>query len=78
MTTPKPNKAYLPLPEEGDTLIPRSEVPRYVPVQAQTLARWATTGEGQPFVKLGKRLVAYRSCDLRQWVRENIRTNTIK
>jgi predicted DNA-binding transcriptional regulator AlpA len=78
MTTSKPNKTYLPLPEEADTLIPRSEVPRYVPVQAQTLARWATEGEGPPFVKLGKRLVAYRSGDLRQWVRENIRTNTIK
>ncbi len=77
MTTPKIEKTYLPLPEKGDTLIPRSEVPRYIPVQAQTLARWATEGAGPPFVKLGKRLVAYRSGDLRQWLHSNIRTNTI-
>lgn len=78
MTTSKATKTYLPLPENADTLIRRSEVPHYVPVQSQTLARWATEGNGPPFVKLGKRLVAYRSGDLRQWLRDNIKTNTIK
>ena len=78
MTTTITNKTYLPLPEEDDTLIPRSEVPRYIPIKSQTLARWATEGSGPSFVKLGKRLVAYRSGDLRQWLHDNIRTNTIK
>ena len=71
-------RTLLPLPENDDTLIPRSEVPRYIPIKSQTLARWATEGSGPSFVKLGKRLVAYRSGDLRQWIRRNIRTNTIK
>lgn len=78
MASSKTGITYLPLPEEDDTLIPRSEVPRYIPIKAQTLARWATEGSGPSFVKLGKRLVAYRSGDLRQWVRSNIRTNTIE
>mgnify|MGYP001303595261 CR=1 FL=1 len=77
MTTSKTDNTYLPLPDVDDTLIPRSEVPRYIPIKSQTLARWATEGSGPPFVKLGKRLVAYRSGDLRQWLHDNIRTNTI-
>jgi len=78
MTTPKTEKTYSPLPEDDDTLIPRSEVPRYIPVQAQTLARWTSEKSGPSFVKLGKRLVAYRSGDLRKWLHDNIKTNTIK
>jgi predicted DNA-binding transcriptional regulator AlpA len=77
MSTSTTNKTYLPLPENDDVLIRRTEVPQYIPVQAQTLARWATEGCGPSYVKLGKRLVAYRSGDLRQWLRENVRTNTI-
>lgn len=68
----------LPLPENDDTLIRRQDVPRYIPVQAQTWARWASEGEGPPFVKLGKRLVAYRSGDLRQWLKNQVRQNTIE
>ena len=78
MTTDNYPTILQPLPEVDDTLIRRSEVPVYIPVQKQTLARWATEGNGPPFVKLGKRLVAYRSGDLRQWLRDNIRTNTVE
>jgi len=77
MTNSDNYKSLQTLPEADDTLIPRSEVPRYLPVQSQTLARWATEGIGPSFVKLGQRLVAYRSGDLRNWLRQNIRTNTI-
>ncbi len=66
-----------PLPEDDETLIRRADLPRYLPVAAQTLARWSTQGEGPPFVKLGKRLVAYRSGDLKSRLRDNVRTNTI-
>ena len=61
--------ALLPLPENDDTLIRRSDLPRYIPVASQTLARWAVEGQGPHFIKVGRRLVAYRAGDLREWLR---------
>jgi len=58
----------LPLPGNPDTLIRRADVARYIPIQPQTLARWACEGKGPRFVKLGRRLVAYRVGDLRAWL----------
>ena len=67
----------LPLPANDDTLITRSDLPQYLPVASQTLARWAVEGQGPRFIKLGRRLVAYRAGDLREWLRGQIRENTI-
>ena len=53
-----------PLPEDDDTLIRRADLPRYLLIAAQTLARWAVEGQGPRFVKVGRRLVAYRAGDL--------------
>ena len=69
--------ALLPLPEDDDTLIRRTDVPNYVPVASQTLARWAVEGQGPPFIKVGRRLVAYRAGDLREWLKSQTRKNTI-
>lgn len=66
-----------PLPEDDETLIRRADLPRYLPIAAQTAARWAVEGQGPCFIKVGRRLVAYRVGDLRDWLRQNIRTNTI-
>jgi predicted DNA-binding transcriptional regulator AlpA len=68
----------LPLPTYDDDLIRRSDLPRYIPVKKQTLARWATEGSGPPFVKIGKRIVAYRCGDVRLWLQQNVRNNTVK
>ena len=70
-------QGYLALPQDDDVLIPRRDLPRYLPIAAQTLARWATEGQGPCFVKLGRRLVAYRASDLRSWLRGQVRHNTI-
>jgi len=59
----------LPLPQDDDTLIRRSDLSKYLPVATQTWARWACSGEGPPFIKVGRRLVAYRAGDLREWLR---------
>ena len=67
----------LPLPEDDDTLIRRSDLPKYIPVAGQTLARWATEGQGPKFIKVGRRLVAYRAGDLREWLQGQVRENTI-
>ena len=68
--------SLLPLPEDDDTYIRRNDVPKYIPVAAQTLARWAVEGQGPRFIKLGRRLVAYRAGDLRKWLHSQSRQNT--
>ncbi len=67
----------LPLPDGDDTLIRRADLPRYLPIAAQTAARWAVEGQGPPFIKVGARLVAYRAGDLREWLQSQTRKNTI-
>ena len=67
----------LPIPADDDTLITRSDLPQYLPIASQTLARWACEGQGPRFVKLGRRLVAYRAGDLREWLQGCVRENTI-
>ncbi len=69
--------ALLPLPENDDTLIRRSELPKYLPIASQTAARWSCQGTGPQFIKVGGRLVAYRAGDLREWLQGQARGNTI-
>ncbi|MCH8113063.1 MAG: DNA-binding protein [Proteobacteria bacterium] len=58
-------------------MIRRADLPRYIPVAVQTLARWAVEGQGPPFIKVGRRIVAYRAGDLRAWLQGQVRQNTI-
>ena len=69
--------ALLPLPTDDDVLIRRADLSRYLPIAPQTAARWAHEGQGPAFVKIGRRLVAYRAGDLRAWLRGQQRHNTI-
>ncbi len=77
MVTPTTGKTYLPLPPDDDVLIRRADLPRYLPIAAQTAARWAVEGQGPPFIKVGRRIVAYRAGDLRAWLQGQVRQNTI-
>ncbi len=77
MTETAPN-ALLPLPDNDDTLIRRADLPRYLPIAAQTAARWAVEGQGPRFIKVGRRIVAYRAGDLREWLLGRARQNTAK
>ena len=70
-------ETLLPIPENDEALIPRRELPRYLPIAVQTAARWAVEGQGPRFIKVGKRLVAYRAGDLRAWLGEQSNDNTI-
>lgn len=63
------------LPDNPETLITRRDVPRYIPVAAQTLARLAVQGGGPRYVKVGRR-AAYRAGDLRSWLEGRSRTHT--
>ncbi len=64
------------LPADPDTLIRASEVPSYVGIARQTLSRWRHQGDPPRFVRLGRR-VFYRSGDLREWIRGQVRENTV-
>jgi predicted DNA-binding transcriptional regulator AlpA len=77
MTTDNHPTILQPLPDNDDTLIRRADLHKYVPVATQTWARWATEGQGPKFLKLGRRLVAYRTGDLREWLQDQVRENTI-
>jgi len=65
------------LPVDDDALITRAELSHYLPIATQTAARWAVEGQGPRFIKIGKRLVAYRAGDLREWLLSQSRSNTV-
>lgn len=71
-----PIAGLLALPSDDDVLIRRADLPKYLPIAVQTAARWAHEGHGPRFTKIGKRLVAYRVGDLRDWLSKQTRQNT--
>jgi hypothetical protein len=64
------------LPEQEDVLIAAAQVPEYIGLKAQTLARWRCEGVGPVWCALGRRIF-YRSSDLRDWIKSRVRRNTI-
>lgn len=64
----------LPLPTDDNALIRRADLPSYLGVSHQTLARWAHEGLGPDYIKMGGKLVAYRVGDLRNWLDANRRS----
>lgn len=74
--TPKTaHRELSPLPSDDDTLISAEDLPQYIGVARQTLARWRTEGFGPPFVKLGHR-VLYRTGAVRNWLAQATRNST--
>lgn len=67
--------ALRPLPENPDTMIVRRDVPLYIPIAAQTLAKLACVGGG-PFYSLPGRHAAYRVGDLKDWLNSRRRRTT--
>lgn len=57
------------LPSNDDTLITRTQLPRFIPVAKQTLARWAHEGIGPRHIIIGKQAV-YRAGDVREWLQK--------
>lgn len=70
------NVPLLPLPSDDDALIRRADLPCYLGVSHQTLARWAHEGQGPEYIKMGGKLVVYRVGDLRNWLCVNRRAST--
>jgi hypothetical protein len=57
-----------PLPADDLVLIRRADLPRYLPISVQTLKRWASERQGPPFIKVGKKRVAYQAGAVRAWL----------
>lgn len=64
-----------PLPDNDEALIPSRQMPAYIGLSPQTLARWRHEGKGPGYVKIG-RLVAYRVGELRGWLDGQKRQST--
>ena len=59
----------------GETSYPK-QLPEFIGIQRQILARWRHEGVGPVWVSLGRRIF-YRSSDLRSWIESRARHNTI-
>jgi len=64
-----------PLPSD-ERLIPAAQMPGYIGLAVQTLARLRHEGKGPRFVRVG-RLIYYRADDVRRWLDEHTHSNTI-
>jgi predicted DNA-binding transcriptional regulator AlpA len=52
------------------------EAARYIAISKSRLSQLRMTGEGQPFIKIGPRAVAYRRADLDAWLDSRVRRTT--
>lgn len=67
--------SMIPLPDTTEMLIPAHQLPHYVGIAQQTLARWRHEGKGPRYVKAGRRIF-YRTGDVRSWIDDQTRQST--
>lgn len=65
----------IPLPDNDEALIPSRQLPAYIGIAAQTLARWRYEGKGPEYLKVGRK-VCYRVAIVRRWLEKQQRSNT--
>lgn len=58
-------------PRNNSELLRPREAAERLRLSPRTLDRWRISGDGPPFVRLGRRAVAYRVADLEQWITAN-------
>ena len=61
---------------DDSSLFTPSELSIFLGVSPATLERWRCQGEGPPFIKIGRRRIAYRSRAVRQWLEARERSST--
>lgn len=59
-----------------ENLLTPAETATRLRLAMQTLARWRCEGEGPPFVRLSGNRVAYRDCDIKDWLAHRIVRST--
>jgi predicted DNA-binding transcriptional regulator AlpA len=73
-TAAKPT-GLAPLPTD-DRLIAAADLPSFIGLKSQTLARLRHEGKGPAFRRIGRRIF-YRASDVRSWVEANAHNSTI-
>jgi hypothetical protein len=58
-----------------DDLLTQHEAALRLRLSERTLERWRVSGDGPSYIKLGRR-VAYRECDLIEFVASRVRQST--
>jgi predicted DNA-binding transcriptional regulator AlpA len=61
---------------EPTLIVTPHQAARMVGLTIHTLQRMRTEGTGPRFIKLGKRRVGYRECDLNEWLESRVATST--
>jgi predicted DNA-binding transcriptional regulator AlpA len=62
--------------ETADNLLSPHQTAKLLGLTEASLQRMRTEGRGPIFLKVGKRRVAYRESDLRQWLARRTATST--
>lgn len=65
MTVQRSHRALSP---ETDDYLTRRQIAELLHVSELTLLRWASAGEGPPYIRMGKRHVRYMRVDFDAWV----------
>ena len=76
MTDASNSHELIALPDNDETLIRASKISGYTGIATQTHARWRHEGFGPMYVRLGRRIF-YKAGDVRAWINERVRQNTI-
>jgi hypothetical protein len=66
----------LKIQNDFESLLNEQLAANYLGFTARTLQTWRVRGVGPAFVKISKRAVRYRKCDLNSWVSDRIKTST--
>jgi len=61
---------------DDSSLLSSSELANFLGVSLATLERWRRHGEGPPFIRIGRRRIAYRPSAVRRWVEAQERSST--
>ena len=63
-----PTSAATALVSAEDTLLSQKLVARILSVSPRALEAWRMRGGGPPFIRISKRCVRYRRCDVEAWL----------
>lgn len=59
-----------------EPLLTETQAAKYLSLTTRALQNWRYLGRGPHFVRISRRAVRYRQCDLDEFVELNIRTST--
>jgi len=65
-----------PTARDPQSLMDTEAAAKWMDQEVSTLEAWRLRGGGPPFVKISRRSVKYRLCDLIKWSESRLRTST--